>query len=72
MRLLNAFNVQRPYISFILWQNVKYEIFLLILKLRINDDFLFKTFVIKGITDKSGVDDKLSCTSYKVWEISSF
>ena len=68
---------QRLYISFILWQNVKNKIFLLILKVRINDGFFLKlSFYLQAITDKSGVDDnnedKLSCTSYKVWEISSF
>ena len=39
--------------------------------------FLLKlSFYFQGITDKSDVDDnsedKLLCTSYKVWEILSF
>lgn len=31
--------------------------------------FLKLSFYLQGINDKSGVDDKLSCTSYKVWEM---
>lgn len=35
--------------------------------------FLKLSFYLQAlITDKSGVDDKLSYTSYKVWEISPF